>query len=280
MNVPVRVGGILEGSALSVSFKGVQALRGVDIVLGGAEILALVGPNGSGKTTCLNALTGFGELHGGSVSLDGKDITHLSVSRRVHLGIGRTFQNPRLGAFGLVDDVLQAGWHLHDGRGLGQAIMRPYKTRRIEQMVQREASEVLHRIGLGNVKLTTKVAALSQGQVKLLDVARALLGRPRVLLLDEPTSGLSPDEASEVARVISELSTEGISILLVEHDVGFVLRIAHRVAVLNVGEIVASGDPRETMSNPEVVRVYMGGVTDGVPITSASSEASIDGISD
>lgn len=250
----------LDGVALSMQFAGLTALRDVTVKVGGGEVVALVGPNGSGKTTCLNVLTGFLTPTAGRVHLDGTDVTRQPVRARVSAGLGRTFQNPRLAGIETVGDVLQAGWHLSDSRGVARALIRPWWLRRVDQQAHDAAIEALARVGLTNLSLSARIAELSHGQLKIIDIARALLGHPKVLLLDEPTSGLSPNEIRDVANLVRSLTATGISILVVEHNVPFVLGIAQRVTVLSDGSVVAEGEPGPTMQRPEVVEVYMGGV--------------------
>lgn len=245
-------------SALHVAFGGVAAVDGLDVQVSQGEVVAVLGPNGSGKTTLLNAITGFVPAESGTVSLWDRDVTRLSTARRSGLRLGRTFQNLRVVPRVTVADLLQFGWHQRDPRGFGLGILRPLELAKRTRLARATAGEALEQVGLPAGLLGIPVTSLSQGQLKLVDIARALMAKPRILLLDEPTSGLSQSDVAKMARLIEDLRAQDITLIVVEHDVRFVLSFADRVVVMESGHVLAEGEPQETMRLPSVVQAYLG----------------------
>jgi branched-chain amino acid transport system ATP-binding protein len=237
---------LLEVNGISVSFGGVHALTDVSLDVEDACVTGLIGPNGAGKTTLFNVACGFQAPNEGRVVLDGRDITDLKPYRRAREGIARTFQ--RLEVFGSLsarDNVrvaaeVRESWDGHDG-GTSVEI----------------ADEILERVGLRGVA-SERVESLPTGLSRLVEVGRALATRPRVLLLDEPSSGLDPEETEGLATLLESLAQDGLAVLLVEHDVELVMRACTRIHVLDFGEILAIGTPREVRRNPAVQRAYLG----------------------
>ena len=267
----------LSVEGVKVSFGGVLALNGIDLTVEESEVLAILGPNGSGKTVFLNAVTGFVPLDEGTIHLWDQDVAKLKAHRRAYLGLGRTFQNLRVVPRVTVADLLQFGWHQRDPRNFGLSIVRPFWAQNSTRNALSEAAVALHRVGLPRTLLDVRVTALSQGQLKLVDVARALMARPRMLLLDEPTSGLNQDDVVYMSELIASLKIDEITIVVVEHDVRFVLSFADRVAIFENGELLATGNPAETMRLPEVVDAYLGprartDHADKEPATNAASD--------
>jgi ABC-type branched-subunit amino acid transport system ATPase component len=249
---------VLSVEGAKVSFGGVAAINGIELNVDDNEVLAIVGPNGSGKTVFLNAITGFVRLDEGKIHLWGQDVTKLRAHQRAHLGLGRTFQNLRVVPRVTVAELLQFGWHQRDPRNFALSIARPFWAQRSTRNVLVEAAAALERVGVPRTLLETRVTSLSQGQLKLVDVARALMARPRLLLLDEPTSGLNEDDVVYMRQLVTTLKADGITLVVVEHDVRFVLAFADRVAVFENGRLLAIGDPATTMRLPEVVDAYLG----------------------
>lgn len=245
-------------SALRVAFGGVAAIDGLDLRVDQGDVVAVLGPNGSGKTTLLNAITGFVPATAGTVTLWDRDVTRLPTARRSGLGLGRTFQNLRVIPRVTVADLLQFGWHHRDPRGFGLGLLRPFRQAGRTRLALATAGEALEQVGLSPALLASPVTALSQGQLKLVDIARALMAQPRILLLDEPTSGLSQTDVTKMAKLIGELRSRDITLIVVEHDVRFVLSFADRVVVMESGRVLAQGAPQETMRLPSVVRAYLG----------------------
>jgi len=255
---PLLDNAALQANTVSVSFAGVAAVAGVDLQVDSAEVHALVGPNGSGKTTLLNAISGFARTQHGSLHTFGHDITRAAPNRRAALGIGRTFQSPMVIADVKVLDLLEIGLYLRDSRSFWASAFRPIWTERKSREFRRQAADALQQSGLEPELVDEDVSALSHGQLKMVDVARALLGQPRVLLLDEPAAGLDESETAILHDLILSLKATGVSVLVVEHNVQFVLNLVDRVTVLDQGKILAVGDPRATLARPEVVAAYLG----------------------
>ncbi|MPZ63664.1 MAG: ATP-binding cassette domain-containing protein [Propionibacteriales bacterium] len=248
----VRVRGV------RVLFGGVAALDRIDLDVVEGEVFVLVGPNGSGKTTLLNAVSGFVPLAEGSVELFGEDVTRRRAHQRADRGIGRTFQSPRALQSARVTDLLSFGLYRHDPRSWAGEVFRPLRALRLDRQVDERFRTVLDTVGLPDELLHEELGSLSHGQMKMVDIARALLGEPRVLLLDEPTSGLNQGEIDKLHEIVQGLRTGGCTPVLVEHNVQFVVDLADRIAVLHQGELLALGEPRATLSRDEVVEAYLG----------------------
>jgi len=235
----------LGSSGLTVAFGGVRALDDVSVSFGPGEVCGLIGPNGAGKTTLFDCLSGVRPPTGGSVRLGGVDVTGRSATWRARHGVRRTFQRQQVfGALSVEDNVLVAcEWRRgHDPAERRQAVV-----------------EVLARCGLADVR---HVAAchLPIGTARMVELARALVDDPTVLMLDEPTSGLGPREAERLATVVDEARTAlGCAVVLVEHDVDFVMGLADRVVVLDRGRVIGDGSPAEVRADPAVQAVYLGG---------------------
>ena len=233
----------LSARALRVQFAGVVALDGVDLELARGEVVGLIGPNGSGKTTCLNALSGFVSLAAGEVALDGRPITGWPPARRARAGLTRTFQAVRVFAGLSVRDNVEAAAL---GGGLGRRAAR------------RQAAEVLERLGLGALA-EREAGAVSAGDERRVGIARALATRPSFLLLDEPAAGLNDAESIRLIDTIRALAGEfGCGVLLVEHDMRVVMGTCARLHVLDSGRTVAAGDPATVAADPDVIAAYFG----------------------
>ncbi len=236
---------LLNCDQVSVRFGGLQALAAVTIDVPENEVTGLIGPNGAGKTTLFNVITGLQAPTGGTVVLDGKDITTVKPHKRARLGIGRTFQ--RLETFSTLsvrDNILVAA---EMRKGWSREKFKPGVL----------ADELIERIGLTSVA-QERVDRLPTGTQRLVEMARALATKPRVVLLDEPSSGLNEVETAEFSELLIELAASGLAILLVEHDMGLVMSSCHHIHVLDFGQIIAYGDPAEVQANPLVRAAYLG----------------------
>jgi len=233
---------ILEAREVSVRFGGNMAVDDVTVDVEEGAITGLIGPNGAGKTTLFNVITGLQPPTHGRVVLGGDDITKKSAHRRARLGIARTFQRLELfGSLSVRDNVLTAA-ELNRDDG---------------QEPDDVTDGLLDRVGLGDLA-AQRADALSTGNARLVELARALACRPRVLLLDEPASGLDEEETDRFARILLDLTNDGLAILLVEHDVPLVMRLCHHITVLNFGRVLAQGGPTEIQSDESVVEAYLG----------------------
>ena len=236
---------LLETREVSVRFGGHLAVDEVSMAVEPGGITGLIGPNGAGKTTIFNVISGLQTSTAGKVFYDGKDITKAKTHQRARLGIARTFQ--RLEVFGSLsvrDNLVVAAEISNRGRGRGARS-------------QRIADELVERVGLGDVA-GVRAEELPTGTARLVELGRALASHPRLLLLDEPASGLDEGETEGFATLLQRLSSEGLGILLVEHDVPLVMRLCATVYVLNLGRLLARGTPAEVQGNQEVLDAYLG----------------------
>jgi branched-chain amino acid transport system ATP-binding protein len=235
----------LRVSGLSVRFGGVQALDDIDLDVRAGRVSGLIGPNGAGKTTLFNVITGMERPNQGRIELLGRDVTGLPPHRRARLGLARTFQ--RLEVFGSLtarDNILAAA---EFRRGWARDGSHPHRV----------TEEIVDRVGLRTVA-DRRSDTLPTGLARLVELGRALATRPQVLLLDEPGSGLDADETAVLADLLLELAAEGMTVLLVEHDVDLVMRICDPVCVLDFGRLIASGSPHEVQADSHVRDAYLG----------------------
>jgi branched-chain amino acid transport system ATP-binding protein len=243
---------LLQTDQVSVHFGGVAALTAVGIDADAGYVTGLIGPNGAGKTTLFNVITGLQPPTQGKVFVDGKDVTSLSTHKRARLGVARTFQ--RLEVFGsltAMENVLVAA-----------EIRRRWSRDKSDPKAVTET--LLDRVGIRGVA-EHRLDTLSTGLARLVELARALATRPRLLLLDEPGSGLDSKETEDFADLLLELADEGLAILLVEHDVELVMRVCQRIHVLDFGSKIAEGTPAEVQASPMVQAAYLGEDDQAVP---------------
>lgn len=246
---------LLKVSKLTVQFGGIKALTDIDFEMEGQEILSIIGPNGAGKTTLFNCVSGVYVPTGGEILFDGESLLGLSPDRIARRGIGRTFQNIRLFNNMSVLDNLMLGRHMKFKRNLLHAFLRL----RREELVHREkVEEVIDFLDLQAYR-QARVIDCSYGVQKRVELGRAIVMEPKLLLLDEPVAGLTVEEKNRVAYLVTEMRGRfGFAILLIEHDLRIVSRLADRMVVLNFGQKLAEGHPAEVQRNPEVIRAYVG----------------------
>jgi branched-chain amino acid transport system permease protein len=250
---------LLEVRGLRKAYGGIKALQNVDLTVRPGSIVAVIGPNGSGKTTLFNLITGMVKPDAGTVRLAGKDITGLAPHLIVERGIARTFQNLRLFANMTVTDNVLVGTHARTATGALGAVIRPPRVRREEEAARKRALSVLAIFGNRLLPRVAHLArTLSYANRRRLEIARALVSEPALLLLDEPTAGMNPTETLELTDQIRSLRERGITILLIEHKLNVVNEIADTVIVLDHGEKIAEGAPEEVHRNEDVLSAYLG----------------------
>ncbi|MGW7435199.1 ABC transporter ATP-binding protein [Streptomyces sp. NPDC054849] len=252
-------GYVLEASGVSVRFGGVRALTGVDLGIRAGEVCGLIGPNGAGKTTLFDVLSGIRRPDRGRMLLDGSDITRRSPVWRARHGMRRTFQRQQLfGQLTVADNVLVAQEWRGGGGGLAADLVASPTRRRRERERRTRGERVLADCGIGALG-TSYAGGLPVGQGRMVELARAVADPPRVLLLDEPASGMSAPECERLAAVVRRLAAqEGCAVLLVEHNVAFVMELCSRVVVLDLGTVLAEGTAAEVRANPLVREAYLG----------------------
>jgi branched-chain amino acid transport system ATP-binding protein len=248
---------LLRADGLCRSFDGVFAVRDVDLAVAHGELRAVIGPNGAGKSTLFNLVGGQLRPDAGTVTYDGARVDRLPAHRRARAGIAVVFQGARVfGGLTVLENVM-VGAHANTRAGFLSAITRLGRHRADERAIASSARECLARTGLSDWA-DRQAEALPLGQQRIVQVARALCGRPKLLLLDEPASGLRAAERAALAELLSELKAEGLTMLLVEHDVGFVTRLADRITVLDLGQVIAEGTAAEIRADEKVVAAYLG----------------------
>jgi branched-chain amino acid transport system ATP-binding protein len=248
---------LLKVRGLTKRFAGLMANSNIDLEVPDGSLFAVIGPNGAGKTTFFNMVSGFLTPTEGTIEFAGEDITRLRQDRIAAKGLVRTFQLVQLFKNMTVAENVEVGFHLATKGGVGAALWRLPWFRNQESDVHAKARELLAFVGLAN-QADQDAELLPYGQQRLLEVARALAAKPRLLLLDEPAAGLNAHETDALAAVIQELNRRGTTVLLIEHDMALVTRIAQRIAVLDFGCKITEGTPDEIKRHPDVIAAYLG----------------------
>jgi branched-chain amino acid transport system ATP-binding protein len=249
---------VLEARALTKRFGGVSALEGYDLRLAADDLLGLIGPNGAGKTTAFNLLSGVLAPTVGAILVDGDDVTALSTHRRARLGIARTFQNVRLFQDLTVLENVMVGAHHRLASGLAASLLGLPGSRRAESAIREAALEALAAVGL-EAAAGERAGDLAYVRQRMVEIARALATKPRILLLDEPAAGMNPNETGALVRMIARLHAERrLAIIVIEHDMRLVAGLCHRLQAISKGELLASGTPDEVLHDPAVVEAYLG----------------------
>jgi branched-chain amino acid transport system ATP-binding protein len=248
---------LLEVRSLTKRFGGLVVNNEINLAVPEASLFAVIGPNGAGKTTFFNMVSGFLPPSSGHIEFAGTDITAMPQHKIAAMGLIRTFQLVQLFKGMTVAENVEVGFHLTSKGGMGAALLRLPWFSRQETELRRRARELLDFVGLA-AQADHEATLLPYGQQRLVEVARALAAQPRLLLLDEPAAGLNALETDAFATIIQKLNAAGTTVLLIEHDMPLVTRIAQRIAVFDFGRKIAEGTPEEIKQHPDVIAAYLG----------------------
>jgi branched-chain amino acid transport system ATP-binding protein len=248
---------VLEVSDLGRRFGGLQAVADLSFAVPAGVIKAVIGPNGAGKTTLFNLVSGYARPDTGSVRFRGEEVRGLPAHELAGRGMARTFQQIQLvPGMSVLENVL-TGRHRHTRTGFLAGMLRLPGTVRESRAARERCLETLAFLGLADCA-GAEAVSLAYGRQRLVELARALVCEPALLLLDEPAAGLNMRETEDLAGTISRINATGLTVLLVEHDMGLVMNISHEILVLGAGRRVAEGEPRAIQRNPDVIRIYLG----------------------
>lgn len=248
---------ILEGRGICKYFAGLKAVHNVNISVREGEIFGIIGPNGAGKTTFFNVCSGVIPATAGEIYLLGQNITGLRPDQIASKGLGRTFQNIQLFKQMTVWENVRIGCHISTKTNVIDAIFHTRTYKNDEKISMRRAMEVLEQLGLESYA-DTLAGNLPYGVQRKVEIARMLAAKPKVLLLDEPAAGMNPQETESLREFIKKLNRDGYTIIVIEHDMKFIMNLCHRIMVINFGQKLCEGTPEEIQNNEQVHEAYFG----------------------
>ncbi len=264
---------ILRVEHVTKRFGGLVAVNDFDVTIMPGELVGLIGPNGAGKTTVFNLVTGVYVPTEGKVTINGTATAGMTPDRITGLGIARTFQNIRLFDEMSVLENVKTAYNLRSDYGLFDAVFRTKKFHKQEEDLHKKAMELLAIFSLDK-DAHERSANLAYGEQRRLEIARALATEPKLLILDEPAAGMNPQETDELMEMLHDIRDRfQITLLLIEHDMKFIMRMCERIVVLDRGRIIAKGTPQEVKSNPTVISAYLGDSADGIELGGEDAEA-------
>ncbi|MCR3923023.1 MAG: ABC transporter ATP-binding protein [Firmicutes bacterium] len=248
---------LLESKGICKYFGGLKAVEKVDMQIKQGEIFGIIGPNGAGKTTFFNVCSGIYAPTAGEIWFNEENVTGMRPEEVAIRGMARTFQNIQLFKYMSVLENIKIGFHLHTKTNIFDAIMRNKRYKHDESLAKNVGLEILDQVGLTEYK-DVQAENLSYGMQRKVEIARAMALAPKILLLDEPAAGMNPQETISLLKFMQNLNKQGYTIVVIEHDMKFMMNLCHRILVLNFGTVICQGSCDDVKNDPAVIEAYIG----------------------